>query len=147
MMQHYSILRVVGRFLTPFLIMFALYIQFHGDLTPGGGFQSGVILAAAFILYGSVHGVEQLLRVIPFGLIRTLFCLGPMIYGGTGLAAWLMEKEYLNYNAFFPSDPVHSQHLGVMLVEIGVGLTVFSVMLTIFVLFSKRTPSTVNTES
>jgi multicomponent Na+:H+ antiporter subunit B len=44
-------LRVIGKLLIPFILLFALYVQFHGDFGPGGGFQAGVILAAAVIFY------------------------------------------------------------------------------------------------
>ena len=53
-MQHHLILRVVSKLLIPPILLFALYVQFHGDFGPGGGFQAGVIFAVAFILYGLV---------------------------------------------------------------------------------------------
>jgi multicomponent Na+:H+ antiporter subunit B len=61
------ILRIGSKILTPFIMVFALYVQFHGDYGPGGGFQAGVILAAAFVLYGLVYGLANLLRVLPPG--------------------------------------------------------------------------------
>ena len=44
------ILRVGAKILIPFILLFALYVQFHGDFGPGGGFQAGVIFAAGFVL-------------------------------------------------------------------------------------------------
>lgn len=44
------ILRVGADLLFPLLLVVGLYIVLHGHLTPGGGFQGGVILAAAFFV-------------------------------------------------------------------------------------------------
>ena len=57
-MHSYLVLRVVAKLLIPFILLFALYVQFHGDFGPGGGFQAGVIFAAAFILYALIYGLE-----------------------------------------------------------------------------------------
>ena len=52
-MQHHLILKVITKFMVGVIVLFGLYVQFHGDYSPGGGFQAGVIIAAAFILYGA----------------------------------------------------------------------------------------------
>ena len=58
-MRYDLILRVVAKLLIPFILLFALYVQFHGDFGPGGGFQAGVILAAAVIFYGLIFGLAR----------------------------------------------------------------------------------------
>ena len=50
-MSDYLVLRVIAKLLIPFILLFGFYVQMHGDYGPGGGFQAGVIVAAAFILY------------------------------------------------------------------------------------------------
>ena len=50
-MNHHLVIRVVSKLLIPFILLFGLYVQFHGDFGPGGGFQAGVIFASAFVLY------------------------------------------------------------------------------------------------
>ena len=45
-MRHNVILRVVSKLLIPVILMFALYVQWHGDFGPGGGFQAGTIFGA-----------------------------------------------------------------------------------------------------
>ena len=70
-MTDHTILRVVSKVILPYVLLFGLYVQFHGDYGPGGGFQGGVIIAAAFILYGIVYGPAELDRLFPKKLIDT----------------------------------------------------------------------------
>ena len=67
--SHHLILRVVTKLLVGTIILFALYVQFHGDYSPGGGFQAGVIFAVAFILYGVVFSLRQAKEVFPPWLV------------------------------------------------------------------------------
>ena len=140
-MTHHLILRVIAKFLIPAILLFALYVQFHGDFGPGGGFQAGVIFAVAFILYALIFGIRTARRVIPSAVTRTMLALGVLIYGGTGVATMLMGGEYLDYNVLADTVLV-GQHIGIFTVEFGVGLTVASAMITIFYTFSGH----VNTE-
>ena len=71
-MRRHLILRVVSKLLIPFLLLFALYVQFHGDYGPGGGFQAGVVVAAAFVLYALIFGLKQAQRVVPPSLLEVL---------------------------------------------------------------------------
>lgn len=135
-MKHYSILRIVSKLLIPYILLFALYVQFHGDYGPGGGFQAGVIFAAAIILYGLVFGLEAARKVAPPLLMETLIALGVLIYAGTGVAAMIGGGNFLDYHAFDPHHAKHGQHLGILLVEFGVGVTVAAVMISIFFAFA-----------
>jgi len=137
-MTRQTILRVVSKMLIPFILLFALYVQFHGDYGPGGGFQAGVIFSAAFILYSLVFGLEAAQRVARPALIETLVALGVLIYAGTGVAAMLMGGRFLDYSALIPHDPVEGQHMGILLIELGVGITVAAVMISIFFAFAGR---------
>ena len=135
------ILRVTSKLLVPAIMLFALYVQFHGDFGPGGGFQAGVIFAAAFILHAIVVGVADARRVAPGWLVRIGLATGVLLYAGVGVAAMLMGGNYLDYDALDHHDPVHGQHLGILLVEAGVGLTVACAMITIFFTFAGRAPN------
>lgn len=134
------ILRVVARFLVPLILLFALYVQFHGEYGPGGGFQAGVIFAAAFILYALVHGVDHAQQVVPPWLLRVLASTGVLIYAGVGVATLLLGGRYLEYG-MLSADPVAGQHLGILLIELGVGVTVTSVIMIIFFAFAGRARS------
>ena len=121
----------------PFILLFALYVQFHGDFGPGGGFQAGVIFGAGLILYGLVFGVETALKVISPTVLRIGAALGVLLYAGVGLAGIALKGKYLDYNVL-AHDPLHGQHLGIFLVELGVFITVSSVMMTIFFAFARH---------
>ena len=132
------VLRVIAKLLMPYMLLFALYVQFHGELGPGGAFQAGVILASAVILHMLVFGLETTRRVVPVAWLRAGAALGTLIYGGTGVAALLRGGTYLDYDAL-SADPVAGQHLGILLIEIGVGLTVASTMVLLVFTFAERT--------
>lgn len=141
-MRHDSILRVVAKILIPYILLFALYVQFHGDYGPGGGFQAGVIFAAGIILYGLVFGLRAARHVAPPVIMETLIALGVLIYAATGVAAMFGGGNFLDYNVFehdlLKGYLPHGQHLGILLVELGVGITVAAVMITIFFSFAGR---------
>lgn len=137
-MKHQSIPRVMSKLFIPLILLFALYVQFHGDFGPGGGFQAGVIFAAAVVLYALIYGLEEAQKVVRPAVIEVLVALGVLIYAGTGIASMMMGGEFLNYNVFDPHDPAHGQHLGILLVELGVGVTVAAVMMSIFFSFAGR---------
>lgn len=129
------VLRIVSKFLIPLIVLFAFYVQFHGDYGPGGGFQAGVIFASAFILYTLVYGLDAALRVTPPAVLRFFASFGVLLYAGTGVASLLVGGAFLDYSVL-ANDPVAGQHLGILLIELGVGITVASVMLLIFYSFA-----------
>jgi multicomponent Na+:H+ antiporter subunit B len=130
-----SILRVITKLLIPVIMLFALYVQFHGDYGPGGGFQAGVIFASAFIVYGLLFRTHRARRVISPGVIRFVLAFGVLLYAGVGVAGILLGGNYLDYNVL-AHDPVHGQHLGIILIEFGVGSTVAAAMITIYLTFA-----------
>ncbi len=139
-MADHKVLRIVGKMLIPLILLFALYVQFHGDYGPGGGFQAGVIFATGIILYAMLFGLSNAQRVLPMPLLRGLTALGVMIYGSVGVAGLLAGGNFLDYSVL-ASDPVSGQHLGILLIELGVGVTVASSMVLIFYAFSLTTSS------
>ncbi len=132
------ILRVTTKLILPFTLLFALYVQFHGDFGPGGGFQAGVIGAAVIILYAIIFGLKAAQKVVPQEFVEVLVPLGVLIYAGVGVTGMILGGEFLNYSVLDSHDPAHGQHLGVILVEIGVLVTVFSTMIAIFYAFANR---------
>ena len=136
-MKHHRVLRIVSKLLIPFIMLFALYVQFHGDFGPGGGFQAGVIMASAFILYGLIFGLENARKVAPPAVVTRLVAAGVLIYAATGYAGLLKGGNFLDYGVL-GATPVAGQHLGILIIEFGVGTTVAASMITIFFLFAGR---------
>lgn len=133
-----AVLRVVTKQIIPMILLFALYVQFHGEYGPGGGFQAGVIFAAGFVLYALVFGLDHASRAMPARTLFRLAPLGVLLFAGVGVYSLLKGYAFLDYTAIDPHDPVHAQHLGILIIELGVGLTVFSVLLLIFYAFAGR---------
>jgi multicomponent Na+:H+ antiporter subunit B len=134
-MKEYLVLRVITKLLLPFILLFALYVQFHGDFGPGGGFQAGVIFASGFILYSLVFGVGAAQRILPVGILRAGIACGVLLYAGVGIAGLVFGHNYLDYSVL-AHDAKHGQHTGIFLVELGVGTTVSCVMMTVFFTFA-----------
>ena len=136
-MRNYLVLRVAAKIVVPFMLLFALYVQFHGDFGPGGGFQAGVILAAAFVFFALIFGLPTTRRLVPDRLVETGIAAGVLVYAGVGFIGLLLGGNYLDYFVL-DRDPAHGQHRGIFWVEVGVCLTVSSVMLKIFYMFAGR---------
>lgn len=139
-MQQHIVLRVTTKLLFPLILLFGLYVQFHGDFGPGGGFQAGVIFGAGFILYGLIFGIDRFDQVIRPEAARALSAAGLFLYASVGVWSMLEGGNYLDYDVLAEVDTV-GQHLGILLIEFGVGTTVASVMLCLFSAFVKRKPS------
>ena len=136
-MEHAMILRVQSKFFIPLILLFGLYVQFHGDLGPGGGFQAGVIFAAGIILYSLVNGLDKARQIIPPNVLHGLVAFGLLLYAGTGLASLFMDGNFLQYRAL-AEEATHGEHIGILLIELGVGITVATVMTSMFFSFSGR---------
>jgi multicomponent Na+:H+ antiporter subunit B len=134
-MDNNPILRIATKILFAPIILFGLYVQFHGDFGPGGGFQAGVIVASAFILYAIVFGLEKGKELFPLSINIFLLALGGILYGGVGIASMMLGDEFLSYNVLGSSQQA-GQHIGILLVEFGVGLTVSNVMIALFYAFA-----------
>ncbi|MEK9946869.1 MAG: Na(+)/H(+) antiporter subunit B [Alphaproteobacteria bacterium] len=136
-MKHHLIPRVVAKLTIPGILLFALYVQFHGDYGPGGGFQAGVIFGAGFILYGLIFGLQNLRRVAPAPVTTAFIAIGVLVFAGVGIVSQILGGNYLDYDVL-AADPHAGQHIGILAVELGVGITVAAVMITIFMTFAGR---------
>ena len=136
-MSEHLVLRVVAKLAIPFILLFGLYVQLHGELSPGGGFQAGVVLASAFILYGLIFGHQTVQKVFPKWLAVRTSAFGLLLYASVGAATLYSGGELLNYSVL-AHDPQHGQHLGIWLIELGVLITVTSVMVLIYYAFGNH---------
>ncbi|MFQ3218155.1 MAG: multicomponent Na+:H+ antiporter subunit B [Paraglaciecola sp.] len=136
-LRHHLIPQVVGRLLIPFIVLFGLYVQFHGEYGPGGGFQAGAIIATGVILYALLEGEAEAMRAIPSGVLLGMVVGGALLYGGVGVACIFMGGAFLDYSVL-AADPIFGQQLGILIIEAGVGMAVCGALLTIFHAFAAR---------
>ena len=136
-LRHHLIPRILGRLLIPFIILFGLYVQFHGEYGPGGGFQAGALVAAAIILYALLEGEGPALTVIPLSAITVMIAGGALLYGAVGIAGIIFGGNFLDYSVLL-DNPVTSQQIGIIVIELGIGVTVCGALLSIFHAFAAR---------
>ena len=130
------ILRIGTKILLPFMLVFALYVQFHADYGPGGGFQAGVIAASAVILLALMFGLRAAKRIAPTAVVERMVPAGVLIYAGTGIISFFGGRNFLDY-AVLGHGP-HARELGILLVELGVLTTVTGTMIALFYAFVER---------
>ncbi len=116
-----------------FIAIFAFYIQFHGKVSPGGGFQSGITLAILFIIYELLfytidQNPKKQIKDIVFIILATS---GVLIYAFTGFACFLFLGSLFDYS-FLNKNSILGQQIGIFCIESGVGLAVFGSMMTIY---------------
>lgn len=135
--QRHRVVQVITKFILPMILLFAFYVQFHGDFGPGGGFQAGVIFASVFILHGLIYGEGRTRLVLSPFMLRFMMAFGVLLYAGTGLVSLLNGGRYLDYSVL-ANDSIQGQHWGILIVELGVGITVAAVMVSLFYCFTSR---------
>jgi multicomponent Na+:H+ antiporter subunit B len=133
--ERHVIVRVVGKLMIPLILLFACYVQAHGDYGPGGGFQAGVVFASGLMLYMLLFGIDAAERLVPPHVLQRLIAAGLLLYGGTGLVSLLQGGRFLDYRTL-AHDPLHGIHYGVILIELGVGITVTAVISSIVFTFT-----------
>jgi multicomponent Na+:H+ antiporter subunit B len=130
------LVQAISRVLIPLVQLYAVYIVFFGQYSPGGGFAAGVILGAAFILTILVFGRDRP-EGAAMGTILHADGLGLLIFVGVGGLCLIGGGEYLNYSALpVPGvDASARRSLGIVLTQIGVGIdcavTALSLALTL----------------
>ena len=123
------IVKMVCRGLAPFIQLFGLYVIMHGHSSPGGGFQGGVILASSFILLAIAEGRETFRRRLSLTALTGFMSAGVLLYAGLGVVCLVLGANYLDYSVLPFSEP---RSVGMLVIEIGIGITVTAAMLSIF---------------
>jgi multicomponent Na+:H+ antiporter subunit B len=133
------IVRTLVRVLVPPIQLFALYVVFHGHGSPGGGFQGGVILAAAYILIALALGRDELDRRVREGVVLLLSAGGVLIFALTGALGVLLGGALLDYQVLpFPgARGSAARALGILVIEIGVAIGVGGALILIFCRLAK----------
>ena len=135
------VVQYIARKMIPFIQLFGLYVILHGETGPGGGFQGGVILGASLILYGLTHGIDETRKRFSQRAGEILSCVGVLIYAGIGILTLFLGGFFLEYRVLAVGMPMVASQVGIMGIEIGIGITVGSVMTILFFEMARRGPS------
>lgn len=84
-----------------------------------------------------LFGLETAQKVFNPALIQLLAAVGLLLYASVGVVSMINGANFLDYNVL-AENPLDGQHIGILLIELGVGITVASVMLSIFFNFDAR---------
>lgn len=136
-MRQKIVLREVANLLVAPVLIFALYVQWHGDFGPGGGFQAGVIFASAIILYALIYGIVPAQKLLPPRKLAYFPAIGLLLYAAVGVVSMIKGGNFLDYSALM-TDPHDGQHYGILAIELGIGITVAAVMINVFFSLSER---------
>lgn len=130
-----QIIRVSARMMVPFIQLFGLYVIVHGHYSPGGGFQGGVLLGASYILLALSFDLKTSFKTFSESMNNILGTTGALIFVGTAVLCALMGGLFLDYSALEPLvalGPIEWRSFGIFIVEVGVGLAVMSIMLSLY---------------
>lgn len=136
-MQQKVVLREVADLVIAPVLVFSLYVQWHGDFGPGGGFQAGVIFASVIILYALIYGIMPAQQIFPPRKLAYFPGIGLLLYAIVGLVSMMKGGNFLDYSVLM-ADPHDGQHYGILIIELGIGITVAAVMINIFFSLSER---------
>ena len=120
------------RYITPFILMYGVYILFHGEFVPGGAFQAGGIFGIAVVLDHLVQERNTTL-FIPVKPALILAGIGTFFFIFVGILSMLNAGNFLEYSAlpFAVSDELkHS--IGIVGIEIGIAICVAATIIVIF---------------
>ena len=116
----------------PLILIYAMYVLFHGEISLGGGFQAGALIGMVYLLDVMVVNRKRPLINLPKTGSAAAAGIGPFIYALTGIVTMLGGGAYLEYNKM--PVPVHQAELhsiGITAVEIGVTIGVAGTIITI----------------
>ncbi len=99
-----KIVRIFTRKLFPFILLYGCYLISHGHLSPGGGFQGGVMFGAAIILLGLVEGVRVTEKRFREDLLSLTKNIGMLIFILVGFAGMFLGYSFLA--GFLPTGQV-----------------------------------------
>ena len=133
------IVRVITQKMVPFVMMFGFYIVFHGSSSPGGGFQGGVIIGAAYILFAIGLSAKDGRSLTPEKPLKIVESAGVLLYIGIGLVGIFLGYTFLTNRVigFPPRGAIGSLLSGGTLlgINIAIGMHVACTVVTIFYAF------------
>ena len=124
---------VMIKILVPLILVYGIYVLFHGEVSLGGGFQAGALMGMVYLLDVMVLSDRENLVTLPKHISVAIAGVGTFIYAFTGVLCMVGGGKFLEYGAL-PFPFIHSHELhptGMLLVEIGVAVCVAATIITI----------------
>jgi multicomponent Na+:H+ antiporter subunit B len=124
-------------------VLFGIYVVMHGQLTPGGGFQGGVILATAPLLLYLTENYDAFKDITSSPLIEVAEAIGAGGYALIGMLGWLAGRLFLeNVLPLGPGNPPDVFSGGtIALIDLAVGLEVAAGFTLLVAAFLQHTMS------
>ena len=125
--------KVTMPFIILFLLLYAAYVLFHGEVSLGGGFQAGALIALAFILYTLIGNLELNTVMLTQHFAVCVGGIGVMIYGVTGLLPLFYGGKFLEYSKlpFYVEETAKLHSIGIIFIETGVTICAMATIITI----------------
>lgn len=123
----------------PLILIYAMYVLFHGEISLGGGFQAGALIGMVYLLDIMVVGRSKPIFNMPKEKSVAIAGLGPLIYALTGIISMIGGGLYLEYKKMpFHIHEAELHSIGITLVEIGVTIGVAGTIIAILNALNER---------
>ena len=129
------------RLAVPIVLIYGIYVLIHGEISLGGGFQAGALLAVAYLLDRIIPSFTSLIGDISEELALIIAGVGVFIYAFTGILPMFNGGNFLEYGKLpFAAEAVADLHsTGILMIEIGVTIAVMGVIIAILEIVLERT--------
>jgi len=127
------VIQTIARILVPFLQLFGLYIIVHGPVSPGGGFQGGVIVGASMILLALSYDLSSAETRVSHKVRIAMDSTGALLFAGMGLLGLLAGGVFLEYGVIpLPMAPAEVRGLMILLVGVAIGIHIMALAASLF---------------
>jgi len=127
------VIQTIARILVPFLQLFGLYVIAHGPVSPGGGFQGGVIVGASLVLLALSYDLSTAETRANHKIRITMDSAGALLFAGMGLVALLAGGVFLEYGIVpLPIAPAEVRGIMILLVGVAIGIHIMPLAASLF---------------
>ncbi len=132
------------RLIVPIVLIYGIYVLIHGEISLGGGFQAGALIACAYMLERIIPGMRSAVDFIREDIALLFAGIGAFIYLLTGLLPMFNGGNFLEYSKLpfgeHTAETVSHLHTtGILMIEIGVTVCVAFVIIAILDIVLERT--------
>ncbi|MGQ3684950.1 MAG: hydrogen gas-evolving membrane-bound hydrogenase subunit E [Candidatus Loosdrechtia sp.] len=131
------VLNTAYRYMVPAILLFAVYILFHGEYSPGGGFHAGVLFGLTILSSQLITGYQQTILSVKLAVL--LAGIGVLIYAVVGLLSFFFGGIFLEHGVLpFNIKEIGLQGLSILIVEIGVAICVMATIVVVFTIMDRN---------